>query len=121
MAGLLALYFRTKLTLTQFLVFYSLPAFLISGYIWPEQAMPGIIRFLAWLQPLHYAMVDFRQLALTGQSATWGIHACLLAGAGVIAAFFTLKYNMFSIVCFLYLLLVWYWIKIIKYKLIYLS
>ena len=92
MAGLLALYFRTKLTLTQFLVFYSLPAFLISGYIWPEQAMPGIIRFLAWLQPLHYAMVDFRQLALTGQSATWGIHACLLAGAGVIAAFFTLKY-----------------------------
>ncbi|HAY60788.1 MAG TPA: hypothetical protein DCY37_01190 [Acidaminococcaceae bacterium] len=92
MAGLLALYFRTKLTLTQFLVFYSLPAFLISGYIWPEQAMPGIIRFLAWLQPLHYAMVDFRQLALTGQSATWGIHACLLAGAGVIAAFFALKY-----------------------------
>lgn len=92
-AGLAALYFRTKLALTQFLVFYSLPAFLVSGYIWPEQAMPGIIRFLSWLQPVHYAMADFRQLALTGQSATWEIHACLLAGVGVIAGILMLGWH----------------------------
>ncbi len=85
LAGLAGLYFRTKVALTQCFVFYSLPAFLISGYIWPEQAMPGIVRFLAWLQPLHYAMSDFRQLALTGQSAAWGQHASVLIGAGVLA------------------------------------
>lgn len=91
-AGLVALYFRTKLALTQFLVFYSLPAFLISGYIWPEQAMPGIIRFLAWLQPVHYAMADFRQLALTGQSTTWGLHTAILLAVGLTAALVSLKF-----------------------------
>lgn len=96
LAGLLGLYFRTKLALIQFLAFYSLPAFLVSGYIWPEQGTTGIIRFLSWLQPLHYAMTDFRQLALTGYSATWGMHACILVSAGVIAALITVNYIRYS-------------------------
>ncbi len=39
LSGIAALYFRTKNGLCQCMVFYTLPAFLISGYIWPEIGM----------------------------------------------------------------------------------
>jgi len=65
-AGLAGRYFRTKLALVQCLVFYALPSFLLSGYIWPNQGMVGIVNWISCLQPVHYVLMDFRQLALTG-------------------------------------------------------
>jgi len=65
-AGLAGIYFRTKLALVQCLVFYALPSFLLSGYIWPNQGMVGIVNWISCLQPVHYVLMDFRQLALTG-------------------------------------------------------
>lgn len=66
MAVLAAQYFRTQIAMVQCLVYYALPAFLLSGYIWPDQAMLPLWKGLAALIPLHYIMADFRSLALTG-------------------------------------------------------
>lgn len=86
-AGLLGLYFRTKLALVQCLVFYALPSFLLSGYIWPNQGMTGIINGISCLQPVHYALVDFRQLALTGAASSgYWQHVTVLFLMGVCGA-----------------------------------
>lgn len=89
-ASLFALYFRTELALLQALVFYALPSFLLSGYIWPEAGMLPFMRFLSALFPLHYILVDFRDLALTGTSAALPLHAAelLFFGAACFAGVF---------------------------------
>lgn len=89
LAGLIALYFCTRLALVQFLVFYTLPAFLLSGYIWPVQAMPGIIHSISLLQPVHYALSDFRQLALSGTAGGYALHMAVLAGMAFTACILT--------------------------------
>lgn len=66
MAVLVALYFKTQIAMVQCLVYYALPAFLLSGYIWPEVAMLPLWKIFSALIPLHYIMADFRSLALTG-------------------------------------------------------
>ncbi|MBR1759893.1 MAG: ABC transporter permease [Schwartzia sp.] len=66
LATAFALYFRTELALVQCLVFYALPAFLLSGYIWPEHGMLPMFRWISATFPLHYLLVDFRAVALSG-------------------------------------------------------
>lgn len=83
LVGLLALYFRTKIALVQCLVFYTLPAFLVAGYIWPEQGMTGLMRVISCLQPVHYAITDFRQLAMVGMSPTFTQHILILCAVGI--------------------------------------
>ena len=69
LSGIAALYFRTKIGLCQAMVFYTLPAFLISGYIWPEIGMFDLVKWLSYLQPVHYIAMDFRDLTLVGENA----------------------------------------------------
>ncbi|MCR5758228.1 MAG: ABC transporter permease [Selenomonas sp.] len=79
LAGLLALYFRTKLALVQCLVFIALPSFLMAGYIWPQEATLQIVQWITYLLPVHYAALDFRQLALTGlPTANYSQHLLIL-------------------------------------------
>ncbi len=89
LAGLLALYFRTRLALVQFLVFYTLPAFLLSGYIWPNQAMPEVIYSISLLQPVHYVLIDFRQLAMSGTAGHYAFHMAILAGMALLSCIAT--------------------------------
>ncbi len=89
LVGLPALFFRTKLALVQCLVFYSLPAFLAAGYIWPEEGMIGLVQWLSVLQPVHYSMIDFRQLAMTGTAAAYGRHVLVLLSMGVVGHILT--------------------------------
>lgn len=81
-AGVIALLCKNELALTQFFALYTLPAFLVSGYIWPESAMPQWLRLLSYSLPLHYIANDFRSMALGGSSAHWGLHFLLLVGMG---------------------------------------
>ena len=74
LSGIAALYFRTKIGLCQCMVFYTLPAFLISGYIWPEIGMFDAIKWLSFLQPVHYIAMDFRDLTLVGENADIRLH-----------------------------------------------
>ena len=49
LSGIAALFFRTKIGLCQCMVFCTLPAFLISGYIWPEIGMFDAVKWLSYL------------------------------------------------------------------------
>lgn len=83
LAGLLGLYFKTKIALTQCLVFYALPAFLLSGYIWPQLGMIPFWKFLSYLFPIQYIMNDFRNIALIGSSPTLFMHTGILLLIGL--------------------------------------
>ncbi|MBP1765117.1 MAG: hypothetical protein H6Q65_2175 [Firmicutes bacterium] len=47
-------------------VAYIMPAFLFSGYIWPDFAMNTFSKIVSSILPLTYAAVDIRDLMLTG-------------------------------------------------------
>lgn len=85
LGGIAALYFKTRLALVQAMVFYTLPAFLLSGYIWPETGMVDVVKWTSLLQPVHYALSDFRNLALTGSSPDYWLDVGILLGTGSIA------------------------------------
>lgn len=91
LAGLAGIYFKTKLALVQAMVFYTLPAFLLSGYIWPEVGMTEIIRWISMLQPVHYILTDFRILSLTGVAPQINQHAAILFSIGSVS--FVLLYG----------------------------
>ena len=91
LAGLAGIYFKTKLALVQAMVFYTLPAFLLSGYIWPEVGMTDIIRWISMLQPVHYILTDFRILSLTGVAPQINQHAAILFSIGSVS--FALLYG----------------------------
>ena len=85
LGGIAALYFKTRLALVQAMVFYTLPAFLLSGYIWPETGMVDVVKWISLLQPVHYALSDFRNLALIGSSPDYWLDVGILLGTGSIA------------------------------------
>ena len=66
------------------MIFYTLPAFLLSGYTWPEIGMVAPIKLISMLQPVHYVLNDFRSLALVGYSQNYVFHTCLLIVVGTI-------------------------------------
>ena len=84
LAGFAALFFKTKLALVQCMVFYTLPAFLVSGYIWPEVGMIDIIKWISLLQPIHYILPDFRNLALVGVTSDYFLHISTFLTIGLI-------------------------------------
>ena len=67
------------------MVFYTLPAFLISGYIWPQIGMTGIINWLSCLQPVHYILMDFRAMALMGNAPDFCLHMAVFLTIGTLA------------------------------------
>lgn len=83
LAGLVALSMRSELRLMQALVFYTLPAFLLSGYVWPVQGMAGPIQCLSALIPLHYITPTIRSLALSGHAAGVADNTLILLAAGL--------------------------------------
>lgn len=88
-AALMTFAFKTEIALIQCLVFYALPAFLLSGYIWPDTAMVPMMRWISFLIPLHYITTDFRNLALSGTSGTFLSHFLILLTASTAGYFFT--------------------------------
>lgn len=84
MAALLAALCRSELVMVQCFIFYVLPAFIVSGYIWPAEQMTPPMRALSYLLPIHFAARDFRDFALLGRSAFWqgdALSLLLLAAA----------------------------------------
>ena len=76
LVGIAALYFKTSTSLIQFMIFYTLPAFLLSGYTWSEIGMTEAIKLISVLQPVHYILPDFRDLALVGYTQNYILHTC---------------------------------------------
>lgn len=97
LSGIAALFFRTKIGLCQAMVFYTLPAFLISGYIWPEIGMFDVVKWLSYLQPVHYIAMDFRDLTLVGENTDIRSHVEIfwVGGALTLMTFYALlKYKI---------------------------
>lgn len=78
MAVLVAAVAKSELAMVQCFIFYVLPAFIVSGYIWPAEQMTPPLRALSYLLPIHFAARDFRDMALLGTSAFWQRDALLL-------------------------------------------
>ena len=91
LAGLAALYLKTQTSLIQCMIFYTLPAFLLSGYIWADIAMIDIIHWISMLLPVHYILADFRSLALVGYSQNYIAHTGLFIFVALIGYFHIYK------------------------------
>ncbi|MBI4402510.1 MAG: ABC transporter permease [Deltaproteobacteria bacterium] len=57
---------RTRLFATQILMFIALPSFILSGFTWPHEGMPFLIRVLAYCLPMTHFANSFRKLYLAG-------------------------------------------------------
>ncbi|MCU7494192.1 MAG: ABC transporter permease [Ignavibacteria bacterium] len=94
MAMLISSFFKRKIISLQVLVFTSYPVFLMSGYPWPFQAMPGFIVVLGGLLPSTPYLNAFNRIIQMG--AGWQdimpefVHLSLLA-----LAFFAITYLRF--------------------------
>lgn len=71
MAVLVASLAKSELAMVQCFIFYVLPAFIVSGYIWPAEQMTPPLRALSYFLPIHFAARDFRDMALLGESPFW--------------------------------------------------
>ena len=97
-AGFIALLFKSPNSIIQCMIFYTLPAFLLSGYIWPEVGMINIIKIISLLLPVHYVMADFRALALVGYSQNYLAHIGLFILVSLIFYFF-IHYRKINYTC----------------------
>ncbi|HNW58223.1 MAG TPA: ABC transporter permease [bacterium] len=83
----LSSFFSKKMVAMQFLVFTSYPLFLLSGYSWPLDAMPGVVRGFSALMPCTPYLQAF--VRITQMGAEWRhvggelLHLAILALIGL--------------------------------------
>ena len=65
-AGICGIIFKKSLSVVQAIIFYTLPGLLTTGYIFPETGMTDAMKIFSKIQPVHYALTDFRKISLTG-------------------------------------------------------
>jgi ABC-2 type transport system permease protein len=58
--------FRSALASLQFLLFISVPLFMLTGFTWPAYVMPRWLQTISWLIPLTHLLDIFRKMALMG-------------------------------------------------------
>lgn len=68
LASLAASFCRDEITFTKLCLIYAVPAFTLSGFIWPLAAMDAFSRTIAYLFPLFYLADALRDLLLGGYS-----------------------------------------------------
>lgn len=69
---------------TRFGMIIALPSFVISGYTWPLEAMPGWLQHLAWLLPQTWFFQGFNFLVF--KDPGWAVMGKYFAALAVIAA-----------------------------------
>ncbi|WP_418626864.1 ABC transporter permease [Anaerosinus sp.] len=69
---LLSSFIKSELIFTRCSIIYTVPAFILSGYIWPYQSMSLVSKLLSYLFPITYLSSTCREIILTGTSPnTW--------------------------------------------------
>ncbi|MBF0313834.1 MAG: ABC transporter permease [Oligoflexia bacterium] len=76
-AFLISMFFKKTLTALLVLMFYSMPAFLMSGVSWPLNSLPLFNRVLSSLFPTTYFFYDWRMLILA-EEVPWHFILTLL-------------------------------------------
>lgn len=84
-SALLASLSNSELTFTRISIAYSVPAFVMSGYTWPQESMGPISKALSYLFPLSYFSNTLRELMLAGYSAYLYRHCVILLSIGVVS------------------------------------
>jgi ABC-2 type transport system permease protein len=68
---LISSFFERKIIAIQYLALSSYPIFLISGYSWPEESLPYILKLFAWLipfTPYSNAAIKITQMGASGSN-----------------------------------------------------
>lgn len=63
-AGWISRFFSNATYALTALMFFSVPAFFLSGYSWPESALPDWLQAVSWLLPSTHILGPFRLLVL---------------------------------------------------------
>ncbi len=92
-SGFIALLCKHELAFTQCIALYTLPSFLLAGYIWPELGMILPVKILSYCLPLHYILNDFRSLAITSYSVNLWIHCGQLLFIGILLFIIDIVYE----------------------------
>lgn len=75
--------------------FFTVPAFMLSGFAFPIQNMPVLVQYLTWLNPLRYFMQIVRGIFLkgTGADILWPQMLALLAYGSVVLILSALRFR----------------------------
>ena len=84
-AGIFGIIFKKSLSVVQAIIFYTLPGLLTAGYIFPETGMTNAMKIFSKIQPVHYALSDFRKISLTGFDEEFFLHCGILICFGIFA------------------------------------
>lgn len=73
-----------ELTFTRLSIAYTIPAFVLSGYTWPQEAMDIIGKTISYTFPLSYFSNTLRELMIAGYSPALYINTCILLLMGIL-------------------------------------
>ena len=65
---LFSVFFAEEMQFVRFLIMYPVPAFILSGYTWPQESMGEGMAFLAKFFPLSYLSNNVRDIFLMGNA-----------------------------------------------------
>jgi ABC-2 type transport system permease protein len=66
-------FFKTQETAMTVLMFYSMPAVLLSGFVWPWNALPTVLKVLSYILPSTYVLTEIRLFVLGSISAKYAL------------------------------------------------
>ena len=84
MGSLIAASCRNEVSYTQVVLSYAVPAFVLSGYIWPVQAMDVFSSLLSYAVPLTYTADNLRGLMVAGYAPRLYSDVAILFGLGTV-------------------------------------
>ncbi|MGM9568724.1 MAG: ABC transporter permease [Phascolarctobacterium sp.] len=82
--GMIAGMCKEELLFSRISIFYTVPAFMLSGYTWPLEAMPLWVQNIAQCSPFTYLASAVRQLCLSGNCHDLWQRALVLLLLGII-------------------------------------
>ncbi|MCE5286805.1 MAG: ABC transporter permease [Pelosinus sp.] len=83
MSSLVASFCKSEITFTKLSLTYAVPAFTISGYIWPLQSMDAFNQFFAYTFPMLYLADTVRDIMVAGYAPLFYRNITVLSLAGI--------------------------------------
>jgi ABC-2 type transport system permease protein len=71
--ALISSFFRSQEMAMAVLMFYAMPAVLLSGFAWPHHALPAVLKVASYLFPSTYALNEIRLFILGDISAKYAV------------------------------------------------
>lgn len=83
-ASLIASNCRTEVSFSQFSLAYAVPAFVFSGYTWPQYAMDKLTTVISYTFPMSYFADTVRALMISGHAPELGKNMLILLAIGTL-------------------------------------